>query len=172
MPRCTIHWALGSVLLSSRAPPDLVPSSQTMCFPARCTARIVRPSRPFACRAGGVLNGSGCEPNHASKIRSPRTRASTPRAIVSTSGNSGIVLLYGRRSGERHPRVLPDGRGLLVVANAARLKAHNLPLTLPISHVHPGIAVASRDVSFGAGTAHLRARGHQGRLPVEAHFAV
>ena len=40
----------------------------------------------------GVLNGSRCEPNHTSTIRSPRTRASTPRATVSTSGNSGIGL--------------------------------------------------------------------------------
>ena len=97
IPRCTIHCAtISSVfwcdLLFSAPSPERWPSSITMCLPVRWTATINRSRNPAACLEGGVLNGSRCEPNHTSTIRSPRTRASTPRAIVSTSGSSGIDL--------------------------------------------------------------------------------
>ena len=92
-----MHDPLGDRLMfrppAKSLPPAGPPNSQTMCFPVRCTSRNTRPSSPWLCRLGGVLKGSRCLLNQASTMRSPRTRSCTPRAMVSTSGSSGIHQL-------------------------------------------------------------------------------
>jgi len=50
-----------------------------------------RPGSSLAIRAGEDLNGSGFPLNQVVSIRSPRRRSWTPRAMVSTSGSSGIA---------------------------------------------------------------------------------
>jgi hypothetical protein len=44
------------------------------------------------------FNGSGFDPNHTDSITSPVTRLAKPRAIVSTSGSSGMKIVYSRQS--------------------------------------------------------------------------
>ena len=83
MPRWTIHSAWGGLEGEGAR-------VQTMCLPTRRTERMTRFSRPAAWVAGGAEKGSGWEPNHASVMRSPWRRWWTPRAMVSTSGSSGI----------------------------------------------------------------------------------
>ena len=48
--------------------------------------------------AAGDFKGSGFEPSHTDSMTSPVTRLARPRAMVSTSGSSGIKAVYSRRS--------------------------------------------------------------------------
>src|SRR5437016_5372869 len=54
------------------------------------------PSRVLEISAAGDFSGSGLLPIHTDSMRSPVTRLCSPRAMVSTSGNSGIRLHYLR----------------------------------------------------------------------------
>src|ERR1700733_4158769 len=68
-----------------------------------------RPGSSAAMSRGDVLKGSGFSLNQVFSMRSPRRRSSTPRAMVSTSGSSGMVpcLSLSQRLG-RHPAALYD----------------------------------------------------------------
>jgi len=96
-PRWTIHCASGICASAferrlpasrSAAPRATRASSQTMCFPVRWTATCA--SLKLRLLGSRRLERLPCDPNHASTMRSPLTRAFTPRAIVSTSGSSGM----------------------------------------------------------------------------------
>src|SRR5271165_2015240 len=52
-----------------------------------------RPGNSLAISCGEDLKGSGFSLNQVVSMRSPRTRSSTPRAMVSTSGSSGMAHL-------------------------------------------------------------------------------
>src|SRR5271156_5191259 len=54
---------------------------------------MLRPASSLAMSCGDDLNGSGFSLNQVDSMRSPRRRSSTPRAMVSTSGSSGIAHL-------------------------------------------------------------------------------
>lgn len=60
---------------------------------------MVLPVSAAAISAGDERNGSGFDPSQTETIRLPRARLSTPRATVSTSGNSGmgVVILLGAK---------------------------------------------------------------------------
>jgi len=47
------------------------------------------------------FSGSGFDPSQTDSITSPVTRLAKPRAMVSTSGSSGIRLVYRLRAGCR-----------------------------------------------------------------------
>src|SRR5580658_593547 len=79
MPRCTIHCRS--------------PRSKTICLPTRWTRSMLRPASSLAMSCGDDLNGSGFSLNQVVSMRSPRRRSSTPRAMVSTSGSSGMAHL-------------------------------------------------------------------------------
>ena len=64
--------------------------SMTMCLPMRRTPVIRECSRVEAISAAGDFSGSGLEPSQSDSITSPFTRLSSPRAMVSTSGSSGM----------------------------------------------------------------------------------
>ena len=69
-----------------------------MCFPIRRTPLMREFSNVAAiCRAGD-LSGSGFEPSQTDSITSPVTRLASPRAMVSTSGSSGISLGVRRQA--------------------------------------------------------------------------
>src|SRR5207302_1478770 len=71
-----------------------VARSTTICFPTRRTPTIRLPSRVSTIAAAGDFRGSGFEPSQTDSIRSPVTRLASPRAMVSTSGSSGIKTVY------------------------------------------------------------------------------
>jgi hypothetical protein len=56
-------------------------------------------SRVAAISDAGDFSGSGFDPSHTDSMTSPVTRLASPRAIVSTSGNSGIVSQSMTQSG-------------------------------------------------------------------------
>ncbi len=66
--------------------------SKTMCLPTRWTRSMRRPGSSFAISWGEDLKGSGFPLNQVVSMRSPRRRSSTPRAMVSTSGSSGMAI--------------------------------------------------------------------------------
>jgi hypothetical protein len=121
MPRWTIHWALenvgGAPAIVSTCGIDeaCVPfrfrsarrragegaratsfwscsRSKTMCLPMRRTAAIRLCSRVAAIAEAGDFRGSFFWPSHTDSTASPVTRLASPRAMVSTSGSSGIDL--------------------------------------------------------------------------------
>ncbi len=124
MPRCTIHWALctrgtmssasvgigdevcgGAAFDCDRSGFDLrlfagegaratLSRSNTMCLPILRTAAMRLCSRVAAITDAGDFSGSFFEPSHTDSITSPVTRLASPRAIVSTSGSSGMTAVY------------------------------------------------------------------------------
>ena len=68
--------------------------SKTMCFPIRCTSEIRFASRAATISDAGDFNGSGFDPSHTDSMTSPLIRFANPRATVSTSGSSGIRVVY------------------------------------------------------------------------------
>jgi len=59
-------------------------------LPARRTPAICAPSSSDAISPADDFSGSGLSPIHTDSILSPVTRRARLRAIVSTSGSSGI----------------------------------------------------------------------------------
>src|SRR5580693_4662083 len=110
MPRCTIHcarsdrgadafedfWRDFRATVEATRPP--FSRSNTMCFPTRCTAPIRLDSRVATISDAADFNGSGLDPSHTDSMTSPVTRLARPRAMVSTSGSSGMRLVYRRRA--------------------------------------------------------------------------
>jgi hypothetical protein len=47
--------------------------------------------------AAGDFKGSGFDPSQTDSMTSPVTRLARPRAMVSTSGSSGMKAVYSRR---------------------------------------------------------------------------
>ena len=64
--------------------------SNTMCLPTRRTPAMRWASSVETISAAVDFSGSGFDPNQTDSITSPVTREASPRAIVSTSGNSGM----------------------------------------------------------------------------------
>jgi len=110
IPRCTIHCAL-PVVFPTIVGADLRPGraasnparfcllgrdgrslsrSNTICFPTRRTSKIRLDSKVAAISGAGDFSGSGFDPSQTDSITSPLTRRARPRAIVSTSGSSGM----------------------------------------------------------------------------------
>ena len=120
MPRWTIHWALPFVgrapspasagVVDARREATSLPirfrfgsrpvagegaratqsRSKTMCFPMRRTAAMRLCSRVAAISVAGDFSGSFFWPSQTDSITSPVTRLARPRAMVSTSGSSGM----------------------------------------------------------------------------------
>src|SRR5579871_5556003 len=108
MPRWTIHWAVLSPTPCSfdfdlfadagfRATPFLS-RLKTMCLPIRPIALIRLYSRACAIAPAGDFSGSFFEPSQTDSITSPVTRLARPRAMVSTSGSSGIFFVRQSKS--------------------------------------------------------------------------
>src|SRR5438093_4874052 len=69
-----------------------------MCLPMRRTSAIRLDCRVAAISAAEDFNGSGFDPSQTDSIKSPVTRLASPRAMVSTSGSSGIAtIVYSRQ---------------------------------------------------------------------------
>ena len=83
IPRCTIQYP-------ARSFPGPRLRSITMCFPALCTRSMRAPSSNPAIARAEDLSGSGLLPIQTDSITSPVTRLANPRAMVSTSGSSGM----------------------------------------------------------------------------------
>src|SRR5580658_4711085 len=110
MPRCTIHWAVfdggldafedfwRDFRLTSEDARLPFSRSNTMCFPTRCTAPIRLDSRVATISDAVDFSGSGLDPSHTDSMTSPVTRLARPRAMVSTSGSSGMKLVYRHRA--------------------------------------------------------------------------
>ena len=64
--------------------------SKTMCLPTRRTCRIRACSSTEAISEAVDFSGSGFSPSQTDSMTSPAIRWLSPRAIVSTSGSSGI----------------------------------------------------------------------------------
>ena len=64
--------------------------SNTMCFPTRRTPAMRCDSRVATISAAGDFSGSGFDPSQTDSMTSPVTRLARPRAMVSTSGSSGM----------------------------------------------------------------------------------
>jgi len=64
--------------------------SKAMCFPTRRTPLIRLDPSVAAISAAADFSGSGFDPSQTDSITSPVTRAASPRAMVSTSGSSGM----------------------------------------------------------------------------------
>src|SRR5579863_6271838 len=110
MPRCTIHCAVFDTGLDAfedfwpdfrltgedAGPP--FSRSNTMCFPTLCTAPIRLDSRVATISDAEDFSGSGLDPSHTDSMTSPVTRLARPRAMVSTSGSSGMKLVYRHRA--------------------------------------------------------------------------
>src|SRR5580698_11305801 len=106
MPRCTTHCAvsgedtdaLKDFLLDFRLRgEDACPPfsrSNTMCLPILRTPAMRCDSRVFAISDAGDLSSSRLDPLQIDSITSPVTRLAKPRAMVSTSGSSGMRLVY------------------------------------------------------------------------------
>jgi hypothetical protein len=56
--------------------------------------------------AAGDFKGSGFDPSQTDSMTSPVTRLARPRAMVSTSGSSGMKAVYSRRSSVVSPASL------------------------------------------------------------------
>ena len=65
-----------------------------MCFPTRLTPAMRLFSSVATISDAADFNGSGFSPSQTDSIMSPVTRLAKPRAMVSTSGNSGMNLVY------------------------------------------------------------------------------
>src|SRR5580692_7589754 len=114
MPRCTIHWALDwdsdafedfwlDFRLTGEDARLPFSRSNTMCFPTRRTAPMRLDSRVATISDAVDFSGSGLDPSHTDSMTSPITRLARPRAMVSTSGSSGMKSVYRHRaSGFRH----------------------------------------------------------------------
>jgi len=82
-----------------------------MCFPTRRTPAMRARSSVAWISAAGDLSGSGFEPSQTDSMRSPRTRSASPRAMVSTSGSSGMdSTVYRKTKSPEAPisRLAPD----------------------------------------------------------------
>ena len=75
--------------------------SNTMCFPTRRTPAIRLDSSVATISDAADLSGSGLDPSHTDSMTSPVTRLAKPRAMVSTSGSSGMRLVYRLGAGCR-----------------------------------------------------------------------
>src|SRR5579863_7010737 len=110
MPRCTIHCAVSSfgagvfarafldfwedfIRTGEGARPP-ISRSKTMCFPTRRTLAIRLDSRVATISDALDFSGSGLDPSHTDSMISPVTRLARPRAMVSTSGSSGMESVY------------------------------------------------------------------------------
>jgi len=90
------HWLMGGFRWIARRLSSLAAATvRALIDPDTRPTDLNRPGHifPLRYRPGGVLKGSRCPLNQAWTMQSPRTRAWTPRAMVSTSGSSGISLL-------------------------------------------------------------------------------
>jgi hypothetical protein len=106
LPLDPLGCVFNSRLLAGKARPEpadgstrSTPSkSKTMCFPTRRTATIRLRSRVAAMSSAGDFSGSGLSPSQTDSITSPETLADNPRAMVSTSGSSGMHFQFTRAS--------------------------------------------------------------------------
>ena len=121
--------------------------SRTMCFPTRRTAAIRRDSSVAAISAAEDFNGSGFDPSHTDSMTSPVTRLARPRAIVSTSGSSGMETVYrqSRQSSvvrcqmSARPSQTTEDRRLTTAFRIAHPLADRLSLPVHISPSFPAI---------------------------------
>jgi hypothetical protein len=143
MPRCTIHCAVSGEDTDALADfrrdfrlrgEDARPPfsrSKTMCLPILRTPAIRFDSRVLAISDAADLSTSGLDPIQIDSITSPVTRLAKPRAIVSTSGSSGMKIVY-KASGYRHQasgkpsgrRLKPDARTDAQLPSFARRGYH------------------------------------------------
>src|SRR5258708_7650635 len=72
-----------------------------MCFPILRTAAMRLCSRTAAISSAGDLRGSGFWPSQTDSITSPVMRWARPRAMVSTSGSSGMFFSVQKRFAPR-----------------------------------------------------------------------
>ena len=125
-----------AVLLPRAALEAIFPStskSNTMCFPTRRTQAIRLASSVAAISAAADFKGSGFDPSHTDSITSPVTRPLSPRAIVSTSGSSGIdnslqSLVISRQQAGGHPEARRRTR--LPIPSPARYHEQYTPAPL------------------------------------------
>src|SRR5260370_830753 len=120
-----------------------------MCLPVRCTRSMLAPSSKAVMARAGDFSGSGLLPIQTDSITSPVTRLAKPRAMVSTSGSSGMesscrfsVLrtLYIFRKFRLHD----DGNAADVDAQIARQRKNELqPLQIFFS-IKAGVALGAR----------------------------
>src|SRR5579863_10352107 len=68
--------------------------SNTMCLPTRRTPAIRFDSRAATISLAEDFSGSGFDPSQTDSITSPATLLFSPRAMVSTSGSSGMEIVY------------------------------------------------------------------------------
>ncbi len=61
-----------------------------MCLPTRRTPAMRACSSVLTISPGGDFSGSGLLPSHTDSITSPVRFCASPRAMVSTSGSSGM----------------------------------------------------------------------------------
>ena len=83
--------------------------SNTMCFPTRRTPAMRWDSSVETISAAVDFSGSGFDPNQTDSMTSPVTREASPRAIVSTSGNSGMKNSLQSSVFSRQPSVVKAG---------------------------------------------------------------
>ena len=72
--------------------------SKTMCLPTRRTPLMRFDSSVATMSLAVDFSGSGFDPSQTDSITSPATRLFSPRAMVSTSGSSGMKIVYRARA--------------------------------------------------------------------------
>src|SRR4051794_19168068 len=92
-----------------------------MCLPARRTSAMRAPSSVRAISRAGDFSGSGLLPTQTLSITSPVTCRDRPRAMVSTSGSSGMCQQGTRFNGGLDGFHLHGSRGKRLPKRVRRL---------------------------------------------------
>jgi hypothetical protein len=163
IPRWTIHWAVDScvgralspaVFFFGFEPRDLFrplagegarPTRpvgsrlNTMCLPTRLTPAMRCDSSVATISAAGLFSGSGFDPSQTDSMTSPVTRLARPRAIVSTSGSSGMEnsLQSSVFSRQPWPLLTTEDRRRTTALTIAHPPSRGLSLPVHISPVNP-----------------------------------